>query len=242
MLENENPFSSSNKTSNRKNKKECSICSLRFYPLPVLHVRANMWTAHCSYIRNLIEPKNYEHAVSTMLERTVNHTILGSTQYGCMQPPKDTQLFLGVGRYAMERWPLNHPHVQPCDAMSKAERLSLKKKKASQRNFTPQLTSAPQKRAKTVGINSMRSPWERLAGRLLEWKQLYGMTPSKSSWVWKWYKGYETGTSEYLEVCEQIEDESIRNLTARNVTVDGKPLWNFLSLAQKERAAMNVTF
>ena len=216
--------------SNNKNKEnnQCNICSYRFYAFPVFHARANMWSATCSYIQNLIPPKDYELSVRTMYEETVNHTVLGPTKYGCLQPPDDSRRFLGLERYAMERWAFNHPDVQACDSVSKFEVRKRKQKKKSAANFKPSLTHAPQRRAVTSGIRAIRTSWERLAGRLFEWNYLYNKSPSKTSWVWKYYKGHEVGTKEYLANCSQLQEESIKNMSDQ--IVNGKPLLEFLSL------------
>ncbi|KAL3902630.1 MAG: hypothetical protein SGILL_010757, partial [Bacillariaceae sp.] len=159
---------------------------------------ANMWSATCSYIRNLIAPRDYEEkALSMHLE--FNHSILGPTKYACIKPYQHSDRFLGLGRYAMERWVVNHPDVAPCDALSKFEIRNQKKDKRHITDFTPQLTPAPQKRALNSGMASYKTSWERLSGRLFEWKYLYGVKPSKSNWVWKYYQKFKEGNKDFLE-------------------------------------------
>jgi hypothetical protein len=222
------PAASNTTNKQKKAKSWCSICSYRFYSFPVYHARANMWTAHCSYIRNLLPPQQYESKVLNMYESTVNHTVLGPTKYACIRPHDVTRRFLGLERYAMERWALNHPDVQPCDSQSKQDIRHLKRDKKPATNFTPKLVPAPQKRAKTSGIASLPTSWERLAGRLFEWDYLYQKKPPKSSWVWKYYKGYEKGTKQFLKDCSAIKKETIQNLTQLNVTINGQPLMEVL--------------
>jgi hypothetical protein len=204
---------------------KCSICAYRFYAFPVYHGRANMWSAHCSYIRNLLPPRTYETAVLDMHQDTLNHTILGPTKYACIRPYKDSGLLLGLGRYAMERWAFNHPHVVPCDALTKKTMKKIKEGgRFASSNFTPILTPAPQRGAKASGIAGVSTSWERLAGRLFEWNYLYQKKPPKFSWVWKYYKGYEKGTEKFLNACTAIQEDSFRNMTILNGTVDGLPL------------------
>ena len=218
-----------NQSNNKKKENfQCNICSYRFYAFPVFHARSNMWSATCSYIQNLIPPKDYESSVQTMYKETVNHTVLGPTKYGCLQPPDDSRRFLGLERYAMERWAFNHPDVQACDSVSKFEVRKRKQKKKSAANFKPSLTHAPQRRAVTSGIRAIRTSWERLAGRLFEWNYLYNKRPSETSWVWKYYKGHEVGTKEYLANCSELQEESIKNMSDQ--IVNGKPLLEILSL------------
>ncbi|KAG7342038.1 hypothetical protein IV203_007130 [Nitzschia inconspicua] len=54
----------------KKAKSTCSICSYRFYAFPIYHARANMWTAECSYIRDLLPPRQYESTVLDMYRET----------------------------------------------------------------------------------------------------------------------------------------------------------------------------
>jgi hypothetical protein len=235
MTVNNTPFPNQttiNNTANARNKNKaeakCSICAYRFYAFPVYHGRANMWTAHCSYIRNLLPPRKYETAVIDMHQEMLNHSILGPTKYACIRPYKQSNQLLGIGRYAMERWPFNHPHVKPCDSLTKKDMRNLKQGGMSSSTFSPKLTPAPQKGAKVSGIGGISSSWERLAGRLFEWNHLYHTEPPTSSWVWKYYKGYEQGTEKFLNVCTAIKEETLRNMTMLNVTINGQPLVELL--------------
>jgi hypothetical protein len=203
----------------KKVEAKCSICSYRFYALPVFHGRANMWTAHCSYIRKLLPPQRYEAAILDMHQESLNHTILGPTKYACIRPYNRSGHLLGIGRFAMERWAFNHPDVEPCDSLTKKNMRSIKRRKSS--GITPKLIPAPQKGAKVSGIARIFTSWERLAGRLFEWNHLYQNMPPNSSWVWKYYKGYEQGTKEFLNVCTAIQEETLRNFTMLNVTING---------------------
>lgn len=213
-----------NTTAQKKEaKSSCSICSYRFYTFPVYHARANMWTAHCSYIRKLISPRTYENAVLDMYSKTLNHTLLGNTTYACIRPYQQSTRFLGLERFAMERWALNHPDVEPCDSQTKENIRYLKREGKAASEFTPKLTPAPQKRAKTSGITRIVTSWERLEGRLFEWNYLYQKKPPKSSWVWRYYKGHEQGTKEFLTACKALKDESTRNMAMLNATVNGRP-------------------
>jgi len=39
---------------------QCDVCSSRFSPYPHAHTSGNMWVAHCSYIKRLRRPENFE--------------------------------------------------------------------------------------------------------------------------------------------------------------------------------------
>lgn len=83
-----------------------------------------MWTAECEYIRQLVPPKEYIHKREVLMQSLYE-------QNDCLnQNPDATMaetswkwnlsdpLFLrnvGLGRYALERWALNHPSMIPCE-------------------------------------------------------------------------------------------------------------------------------
>ena len=105
----------------------CNICGTKFQSIPFLVYQANMWTAECSYIRQLVQPKEYVQKRKELLER------LWEQNRECLSRPPDlamadtpwawnlsNPLFLrnvGLGRYALERWMLHHPSMIPCDLL-----------------------------------------------------------------------------------------------------------------------------
>jgi hypothetical protein len=233
-------------SSTKTTKSHCNFCSYRFHVLPNFHARSNMWSARCDYIRQLLPPQTYEKSVREMLSNSVLHPTLNQTKYACITPwqPKSnnktySELFWGTGRYAAERWALNHPQLNPCDCVHKKQR------QLDHDVWAPKLIRSPQSKARREGIQSYKTTWERLHGRIFEWYMLYNksrnrhrsqrttgevgsdppdsyhrdhydfevmktmmkilnLLPPQSSWVWKYYKGYETGTKEYLDYCHQL--------------------------------------
>mmetsp|Transcript_32255 Transcript_32255/g.48659 ORF Transcript_32255/g.48659 Transcript_32255/m.48659 type:complete len:126 (+) Transcript_32255:527-904(+) len=55
----------------RNNLHECNVCTARFSTQPQYASAANMWTAHCDYVRKLLPPKTYSAAMQTMLDDTL---------------------------------------------------------------------------------------------------------------------------------------------------------------------------
>lgn len=162
-----------------------------------------MWTAQCSYIRQLISPNEYPTQMQAMFDETLNHSTLQySSDYACLRPYHDAPNFWGLGRYALERWALSHPHVKPCDVLPIGEG------QVSWDEFPqlwkPKLRRAPRDNAKALGIQTgpYKSTWARLNGRLFEWQWMYHATPPNTSWVWKWYKGFEDGASGFQNMCQ----------------------------------------
>lgn len=78
---------------------QCNICSSRFSPVPHPHTSGNMWLAKCDYIKNLIDPENFENAMDNL-----NY----ADEEGLLACD-------GRGRYSAEHWAHSHPSVKPCD-------------------------------------------------------------------------------------------------------------------------------
>lgn len=174
-----------------------------------------MWTARCSYIRQLHAPHNYSAILQHMYDTTLNHSTLQySAQYSCLKPYHNAPNFWGVGRYSMERWPFSHPNVKPCDILPFSE--GKVPWDEFPQTWKPKLRKAPRQNAKASGIETgpYKSTFARLPGRLFEWRFVYGMSPPTKSWVWKWYKGYEQGSPGFLRKCHSL----IRNSSEENTT------------------------
>lgn len=85
-------------------KDTCNVCSSRFSPVPHPHTSGNMWMAHCSYVKKLIDPEQFEEAMEGL-------------QYG---GGYDFLACDGRGRYSAEHWIHSHPTVKPCDLYNSA--------------------------------------------------------------------------------------------------------------------------
>jgi hypothetical protein len=104
----------------------CNICGTKLQVMPYMIYQANMWTAECSYIRQLVPPDLYNSQREAMLQKWYS-------EFNCLaRIPNDEggarnltwhwnltdPLFLqtvGLGRFALERWVLNHPNFRPCE-------------------------------------------------------------------------------------------------------------------------------
>jgi hypothetical protein len=169
-----------------------NACSGTLVILPQYLCKANMWTAKCSYIRNLLPPVGYAEDMDRFYNDTILHPELGNTKYACLQPIHWKENHLGTGRYAYERWVWSHPDVIPADVIPF--------KKINFTEFPPvwkprlgrSLKGSPVRMGLDRGFG--QSSFARLEGRLLEWKYLYHKEPGNSSWIWDYYEGYQTGT------------------------------------------------
>lgn len=103
---------------------QCNICGSKLQTMPFMIYQANMWTAECSYVRQLLPPSNYTSMRQALLETMY-------AEHDCLAQPADITesnvslawnltdpMFLrnvGLGRYALERWMMNHPSLRPCE-------------------------------------------------------------------------------------------------------------------------------
>lgn len=175
-----------------------NVCTGHFMILPQYLASANMWTAKCSYVQHLLPPRDYEPAMRNMYQSTLQHPVLGETKYACLNPrtssTAENENHLGVGRYAYERWIWSHPHVQPAEVVPPG---SWNFSRYPQ-TWKPRLQKGPTTLPKRVGFDRGLggTSFSRLEGRLFEWDYLYPhQRPSNSSWVWDFYRGYETGVA-----------------------------------------------
>lgn len=138
-----------------------------------------------------------------MYDTTLNHSVLRNTKYACLIPNTDAPNHLGLGRYALERWPFSHPDVKPCDVLPYGEG---EVEPDFPQKWQPRLQRAPHKKPRSIGIQygPYKASFARLAGRLHEWEYVYGKIPENKSWIWKWYRGYEEGPKKYLERCRAV--------------------------------------
>jgi hypothetical protein len=188
------------KGDNDNDDDDYNVCTGHFMILPQYLATANMWTAKCSYVQHLIPPRDYEPAMRKMYQTTLQHPILGETKYACLNPrisnrsTAQNENHLGVGRYAYERWIWSHPHVIPAEVVPPG---SWNFSKFPQ-TWKPRLQKGPTTLPNRVGFDRGLGgkSFSRLEGRLFEWDYLYPhQRPNNSSWVWDFYRGYETGVA-----------------------------------------------
>ena len=81
---------------------QCNVCSTRFSPLPHPHTSGNMWLARCDYIRNLINPLQFEETMNSIYSPRTNTAQCKRRQPWCV----------GLERYSAEHWVHSHPSVK----------------------------------------------------------------------------------------------------------------------------------
>lgn len=78
----------------------CNVCSFRMSPLPHPHTPGNMWAARCEYVRELINPLDFQLKMALLYH---NGDVTAENP------------LLGTGRYSAEHWVHSHPSIKACD-------------------------------------------------------------------------------------------------------------------------------
>ncbi len=164
----------------------CNVQAHQWEPLPHFHAQANMWLAKCSYVAQLMPPKDLDRRRIEMFRQIL---LPGEVQmnkneahidYRCLASVFNRSIpdismqrqgmlrAVGIGRYGHELWVYSHPNVQPCD---RDYSLGLP------------LLKRPQSR-----IKRSKHAWFRQPGRLFECQYLYGQNPPNASFFWKYYE------------------------------------------------------
>jgi hypothetical protein len=164
----------------------------------VFLVITSMWTVKCSYAAKLLKPKEYGIAMKAMYDDVLLHPNVSESKYACLQPQSLEENYLGIGRYASERWIFSHPHVDPCNILPGEQKAVTG---AFPQKWTPELRTVASSGRFKGGRGLWTTSYSRLVGRLFEWRYIYGIGPRNSSWVWQSYKGIEDGDRLWLKRC-----------------------------------------
>ena len=173
----------------------CNVCSARFSPLPHFHTSGNMWTAHCSYVKKLISPIEFERSMDGVMQALELQPILKKEMFPCTGEDgmKDCiePHYVGLSRFCSEHWIHSHPTVVPCDVLpTKYSFLwDYKYLPGRKERWMPDVFVGP--RFPLSGFVNEHIPitlkWFSLKARIFEWEHLYKTLPPKDSWVWYYY-------------------------------------------------------
>ena len=109
----------------RMDRRNCNTCGMTFKKYPHFHFSSNMWSAKCSYVRNLIPPHDYAAKRLELCSTKANTTIVyyaDDSQLSLCEvlvdPTKvaEAEQANGLNRFAMEFWISSHPSNVPCHA------------------------------------------------------------------------------------------------------------------------------
>lgn len=174
-----------------------------------------MWTAQCSYIRELHPPDKFGNKIESLMSMVMQHPKSPSDPKPTFQQYQD-EYFVGRGRFALEHWLGSHPSARPCDVYSGEYLSGYNDLPSATDLWTPDLQPAPRF---PVSVFQKRAPrdgnWFCGQARLLEFQYLYGQPPPQDSFLWEFYSQAFKGCTEPLEYDEHASMyanyETIRN-------------------------------
>lgn len=209
----------------------CNACGLFLTTDWGLYFAGNVWTADCSYVKDLVPPTEHE----AKARASVGDAFLRRSVKQFQMEMKDVPPVwnLGIGRYANEWWIASHPSLHPCDFSASVpdnndcERtkqfIMWMQKTVEDRDyranaaslvstFTPDAPYRPYRlprrfRDGTETIN-LKNEYFALPGKIHRWLELYAQLPDQNSWVWKYFpegEDWKNRVNEYgLTVLEQV--------------------------------------
>jgi hypothetical protein len=198
---------------------KCTVCTTMFRIVPFWHASGNFWTADCSYVRDLIPPKEYEARRLEMLDELFDAS--NAQRFKCLAPPlvggenytRSNQI-LSLGRHLWEYWIWNHPDLRPCDAFPHSgPELANERGRGdwSPRLIAPsRVIQSPPGSKLAVGprawyYGATKHAWFRMTGKLYEFRKLYGRDPAPDSPLWKILLPYNE-TEDGCEPPYKLED------------------------------------
>jgi hypothetical protein len=197
-----------------------NICGARFASFPHFHMAGNMWTAQCSYIQELIPPKDFSQKMDTMLDY-----VFFSTDKSVPRPTFQQitgEFSVGRQRFAFEHWATSHPWVKPCDVYPGKYThgyRDLPDRKLS--HWSPRIGAAPRwSLSMFLKISMIRGEWFCGQARLYEFKHLYGLQPKDDSFIWGHYSKDYKGCPTPLDRKVHLLDVSTTSTAQHNTIVD----------------------
>ncbi|KAL3903735.1 MAG: hypothetical protein SGILL_010335 [Bacillariaceae sp.] len=162
---------------------QCNVCSARFSFLPHFHFPGNMWTAHCSYVKNLIRPSEFPERMQEMVDGVLKQKLFDMEAIN----PNKKQHMVGVGRFAFEHWISSHPDVKPCDVYDGQYRRSYAALPKWNEPWKPHLQQAGWIPLESWPRFDAKGEWFCGKGRLYEFLHLYGKRPATDSFFYDQY-------------------------------------------------------
>ncbi|CAB9517169.1 expressed unknown protein [Seminavis robusta] len=187
---------------------QCNLCGLYFSAERGLFMAGNMWRSKCSYVRNLLPPRDFQDAMHAITAQALMERL----RFRFVMTLQELRAgVFGIDRYATEFWIASHPFVRPCD-FSKAiapptsydmTEIFLRWLRVQEPHngtlesewFAKTAPHHPLPIFNGQGLDVARFPDVRLreyfllAGNLFRWYGLYGQAPpvAPTSWVYEWF-------------------------------------------------------
>lgn len=152
----------------------CNVCSFRMSPLPHPHTPGNMWSAKCNYIKNLLDPVDFQLKMKQFFDTG-----------GMQENPWE----IGTDRFAAEHWVHSHPKVDACDLSSSSFLVGYGGLPSVEHEM--KLVRAPRYDRNTYTFGNYNEAKSKrffhAYHRLEEYKFLYNETPPETWFGWSFY-------------------------------------------------------
>ncbi|KAL3783743.1 hypothetical protein HJC23_004862 [Cyclotella cryptica] len=182
---------------------QCNVCGTDFYTRFAFMFPGNMWTAKCSYVRNLLPPEEggeYDIKKTESIEKFLKMRLYGALDSTLMEDRLD---YFGLGRYKWEHWIGSHPSIQPCEmhklSVSFGDMVYGKVDPTSDYEWAmgprrDHVTSEDEEAYTAMEHDSEKAfrEYYLLSGNLVKWFTLYGSSgiPREDSWVWSYFSRF----------------------------------------------------
>ena len=177
----------------------CDVCGSSFYTRFSTIYPGNMWTAKCSYVRNLLSPREggeYDDKKIESVAKFLKYRLWGKLHSTLLEDRID---YFGLGRYRLEHWIGSHSSIRPCELHRQNVTFELMvtgqiKPEHYEWGMGPRREEVVDEivdatnRLKTDEDAQFREYYY-LPGNLIKWFTLYGSkgVPSPKSWAWSFF-------------------------------------------------------
>lgn len=184
----------------------CAVCGAQYYPIFGSMFPGNMFTASCSYVKQLLPPVEggeYERRREQSIRQFFLLRLEGVLQntFGFHQ-----DVFYGLGRYQWEHWVGSHPSLLPCEMhSSKMSFMDMAMQEVVEEDARPRKSKLeeqwslgpnrlmifdhpPGQSPKWLKRNDREGNFRQYyltAGHLIRWIEQYQQVPALDSWVYR---------------------------------------------------------
>ena len=157
----------------------CNVCGTGFQSAWGPLFLGNMWTAKCSYVKELIDPFHVEEKYVAAFEAKPSVLTASFYRYGAFSIP--------TGRYQAEVFVGTHPSIMPCGIHYDKKTNHSFWSMMPLDNFPANIGSSSINWRRVVNGGGHRTEWFLLPGLLWRSSYIYDSYPPTDSWVWSYF-------------------------------------------------------
>lgn len=162
---------------------QCNVCGSNFKSVWGPTYWGNMWTAKCSYAKNLVSP--YDLEAQNRLAVETRPKEIKMNFYGTKAA---RGYALGEGRFAAEQFVSTHPDLVPCSFTKPEEAKGSFWVENPPGSFDSHVIQTEKPNMELMKDEQLRHrEWFLLPGVLWRYYVLYNQLPPPESWVWRHY-------------------------------------------------------